>query len=64
MINFHFEISLEMNTEGVLSTVILLHEKFVLFVWLRVVVFQLNSKYLNVKITVSMALQKMSHVGV
>ena len=30
---------------------ILLHEKFLQFDWLRVVVFQLNLKYLHVKIT-------------
>ena len=30
---------------------ILLHEKFLQFYWLRVVVFQLNLKYLHVKIT-------------
>ena len=40
---------------------ILLHEKFD---WLRVVVFQLNLKYLSVKITVFMALQNISHVAV
>ena len=33
---------------------ILLHEKFQQFHWLRAVVFQLNLKYLHVKITVSM----------
>ena len=31
--------------------VILLHEKFLQFDWLRAVVFQLNLKYLRVKIT-------------
>ena len=31
--------------------VILLHEKFLQFHWLRAVVFQLNLKYLHVKIT-------------
>ena len=30
---------------------ILIHEKFVQFDWLTVVVFQLNLKYLHVKIT-------------
>ena len=30
---------------------ILLHEKFLIFDWLRAVVFQLNLKYLHVKIT-------------
>ena len=34
-------------------TFILLHEKFLQFDWLRAVVFQLNLKYLHVKITVS-----------
>ena len=34
--------------------IILLHEKFQQFDWLRAVVFQLNLKYLHVKITVSM----------
>ena len=33
---------------------ILLHEKFLQFNWLRAEVFQLNLKYLHVKITVSM----------
>ena len=32
-------------------TFILLHEKFLQFDWLRAVVFQLNLKYLRVKIT-------------
>ena len=36
------------------STFILLYEKFLQFDWLRAVVFQLNLKYLHVKITVSM----------
>ena len=34
-----------------ISAVILLHEKFLQFDWLRAVVFQLNLKYLRVKIT-------------
>ena len=33
------------------SLFILLHEKFLQFDWLRAVVFQLNLKYLHVKIT-------------
>ena len=33
------------------SHIILLHEKFLQFDWLRAVVFQLNLKYLLVKIT-------------
>ena len=34
-----------------ISVIILLHEKFLPFDWLRAVVFQLNLKYLHVKIT-------------
>ena len=34
-----------------ISGFILLHVKFLLFDWLRAVVFQLNLKYLHVKIT-------------
>ena len=34
-----------------ITTPILLHEKFLQFDWLRLVVFQLNLKYLHVKIT-------------
>ena len=37
---------------------------FLQFDWLRAVVFQLNLKCLHVKVTVSMALQKISHVAV
>ena len=37
--------------KGHISLVILLHEKFVQSDWLRAVVFQLNLKYLHVKIT-------------
>ena len=33
------------------KVLILLHEKFLQFDWLRAVVFQLNLKYLHVKIT-------------
>ena len=36
---------------GILIRIILLHEKFLQFDWLRAVVFQLNLKYLHVKIT-------------
>ena len=36
---------------GNISDFILLHEKFLQFDWLRAVVFQLNLKYLHVKIT-------------
>ena len=32
-------------------SLIILHEKFLQFDWLRAVVFQLNLKYLHVKIT-------------
>ena len=40
------------SCETVLITaIILLHEKFLQFDWLRAVVFQLNLKYLHVKIT-------------
>ena len=35
-----------------LIRIILLHEKFLQFDWLRAVVFQLNLKYLHVKITI------------
>ena len=37
--------------EGPVNVLILLHEKFLQFDWLRAVVFQLNLKYLHVKIT-------------
>ena len=37
--------------EGFICTFIILHEKFLQFDWLRSVVFQLNLKYLHVKIT-------------
>ena len=35
-----------------INSVLLLHEKFLQSDWLRAVVFQLNLKYLNVKIPV------------
>ena len=35
----------------IITPFILLHEKFLQFDWLRAVVFQLNLKYLHVKIT-------------
>ena len=44
-----FRINLEIFI--LLKIFILLHEKFLQFDWLRVVVFQLNLKYLHVKIT-------------
>ena len=37
--------------EGGIRGLILLHEKLLQFDWLRAVVFQLNLKYLRVKIT-------------
>ena len=37
-----------------IHSVLLLYEKFLQFNWLRAVIFQLNLKYLRVKITVSM----------
>ena len=40
-----------------ISFIILLYEKFLQFDWLRAVVFQLNLKYLHVKITVSMVIK-------
>ena len=39
------------SLELVTTCVIVLHEKFLKFDWLRAVVFQLNLKYLQVKIT-------------
>ena len=36
---------------GIVKYIILLHEKFLQSDWLRAVVFQLNLKYLHVKIT-------------
>ena len=36
---------------GSFGSIILLHEKFLQFDWLRAVVLQLNLKYLHVKIT-------------
>ena len=38
-------------TVMIIYAFILLHEKFLQFDWLRAVVFQLNLKYLHVKIT-------------
>ena len=45
-----FHISIQIVCQR-LSLVILLYEKFLQFDWLRAVVFQLNLKYLHVKIT-------------
>ena len=39
------------NSESEINGSILLHEKFLQFDWLRAVLFQLNLKYLHVKIT-------------
>ena len=39
------------NYTKCMHELILLHEKFLQFDWLRAVVFQLNLKYLHVKIT-------------
>ena len=52
------------QTRSTITMIIPLHDKFLQFDWLRAVVFQLNLKYLHVKITVSMALQKISHEAV
>ena len=41
----------ELCVKASVNLVILLHEKFLQFDWLRAVVFQLNLKYLHVKIT-------------
>ena len=41
----------EWETDDCITRFILLHEKFLQFDWLRAVVFQLNLKYLHVKIT-------------
>jgi len=40
-----------MHANIIITPFILLHEKFLQFDWLRVVVFQLNLKYLHVQIT-------------
>ena len=39
------------SSPGVILSIILQHEKFLQFDWLRAVVFQFNLKYLHVKIT-------------
>ena len=50
--DFHIQKELVLdNFSLVVALLILLHEKFVQFDWLRAVVFQLNLKYLHVKIT-------------
>ena len=43
--------ALDLKLNLVLNIFILLHEKFLQFDWLRAVIFQLNLKYLHVKIT-------------
>ena len=50
----HIRLSGNFDITVILHTFILLYEKFLQFDWLRAVVFQLNLKYLHVKITVSM----------
>ena len=51
----NYRCSTEINSRyyglSLIRTIILLHEKFLQFYWLRAVVFQLNLKYLHVKIT-------------
>ena len=44
-------ISLLWELNSIFMFILLLHEKFLIFDWLRAVVFQLNLKYLHVKIT-------------
>ena len=44
-------VPLSLHLSWLITTFILLHEKFLQFDWLRAVVFQLNLKYLHVKIT-------------
>ena len=48
---FQDKIEITINLGKSIFVVILLHEKFLQFDWLRAVVFQLNLKYLHVKIT-------------
>ena len=43
--------NLTLSPPSLVCFIILLHEKFLQFDWLRAVVFQLNLKYLHVKIT-------------
>ena len=51
MTRFTIQHKAQFKTEKTIRSFILLHEKFLLFDWLRAVVFQLNWKYLHVKIT-------------
>ena len=48
---FQDKIEITINLVKSIFVDILLHEKFLQFDWLRAVVFQLNLKYLHVKIT-------------
>ena len=48
---FQDKIEITINLVKSIFVVILLHEKFLQFDWFRAVVFQLNLKYLHVKIT-------------
>ena len=52
------EVALFINSRGFNSSIILLHEKFLQFDWLRAVVFQLNLKYLHVKTFVGSSINK------
>ena len=51
MTRFTIQLKAQFKTTKTIHSFILLHEKFLLFDWLRAVVFQLNWKYLHVKIT-------------
>ena len=46
----HFLFRSNLGNNDIISAFILLREKFLQFDWLRAVVFQLNLKYLHVKI--------------
>ena len=48
---FHLNMKKTSGCAELIPLLILLHEKFLQFDWLRAVVFQLNLKYLHVKIT-------------
>ena len=48
---FHLDMKKTSGCAELIPLLILLHEKFLQFDWLRAVVFQLNLKYLHVKIT-------------
>ena len=51
MTRFTIQLKAQFKTEKTIRSFILLNEKFLLFDWLRAVVFQLNWKYLHVKLT-------------